>query len=170
MSHCTHIEDLIIHRQIAPLSEKDERTLSEHLSSCAACLSFESKIANISFLDQMEDIKPRRDMKHNLMRQMRSRVQQQRRTVVDRIIDIFAYRPAFYKVAAAAMLLLVFLLASPRFKQPQRISTTEYRVTALDSVSLNVINLNQIIQIVDSQKVGINLSEDTLLTKILYTL
>jgi len=169
MSQCTHMKDLILKRLIEPLSDNERMTLSEHISTCASCPAFESRVSNTSMLDQMDEIKPRRDIKHNLMRHMRSRVQSQRR-VLDRIADLFSYRPVFYKVAAAAVLFILFVLAAPPFKQQPHIGDAEYRATVVDTVSLNVININQIIQIVDSQKVGVNLSEDTLLSKILYTL
>lgn len=170
MSQCKQIEELIIKRSIASLTDKDEEMIENHLLSCAACTAFASKIENITVCENDMVVSPQRNIKRRLMKKMHKRVKQQKTSIVNRIVDIFTFQPAIYKVAAAAILLFLLVLSIPQLDQPQNISNSEYRTAMVDTVSLNVINLNQIIQIVDSQKVGVNLSEDTVLTKILYTL
>ncbi len=166
MNQCKHIEDLIIKRSIAPLIKKEQHTIEAHLSNCPACSFFAQKIATIAAFEGEADIQPRRDIKTSLLRRMRSRVP--RANFFDRIAEL-SFRPSFYRAAVVAMLLFLIVLSLPQLHRPSRITPPEYKTAKIDS-SLNIINLNQIIQIVDSQKVGMNLREDTVLAKIIYTL
>ena len=77
---------------------------------------------------------------------------------------------ALYQAAFVSLLLLLLVFATPKLRTPNYDAETTFTPTLADTVNMNIINLQQIIQIVDSQKVGVNLNEDTVLAKILYTL
>ncbi|MBN1482154.1 hypothetical protein EH223_07850 [candidate division KSB1 bacterium] len=171
MSECKHIKDLIIQRNIAPLPQKDERVLVQHMKSCTSCQAFERLVSSYEDVSANSfTLRPRDDIKVSLKRIMRTRAQIIPKGVKNRLAHVLASRKVLYKIAVATIILFLFILGMPQLKRSQHTRHREYTTTTIDSISLNVINLNQIIQIVDSQKVGVNLRQDTMLAKILYTL
>ena len=170
MNHCEKNRELIIKRTVAPLREKVEESLQEHIKICESCRQFEAKIMAIERAgDKVLHVVARPKVKSFLLKKMRAQYQKSQ-NIFGQIRHLFAYRVALYQAALVSLLLLFLLLAAPKLKTPHQVSETQFMPTLADTMSMNVINLQQIIEIVDSQKVGSNLSEDTVLAKILYTL
>lgn len=171
MRECNDIKDLIVQRNIAPVTQKEEQDLLNHVKSCEKCRQFFYQIASFETLaTTCYILKPRDDIRTSLRRIVRKRARLDQRNTFERIVAFFASRRAMYKIAAAVIFLLLFVLGTPHLKRSRNIMQNEFIISPIDTVSLNVINLNQIIQIVDSQKVGVTLHQDTMLAKILYTL
>lgn len=88
---------------------------------------------------------------------------------LERLRLLFGRRTVVYQAMMAAVLFLLLLLTTSKLRQP-RTAPGEQLMPAIETVKLNVLTVEQIHQIVDSQKVGMNLNQDTALAKILFTL
>jgi predicted anti-sigma-YlaC factor YlaD len=171
MSQCQDMHQHIIHRTIAPLTQETEERLEAHLLTCPACRQFNRDIIAIEQAGiHVANVRPQPNLKSFLLKQMRHERCLSHKSLLDRIQQALTFRVALYQAAFVFALLMLFVLASPRWKAPRPFSESHFTATIADTVSMNVINLQQIIQIVDSQKVGLNLRQDTVLAKILYTL
>lgn len=171
MSHCEHYRELMMKKTIAPLSAHDDAKLADHLSGCPKCRAFEQRVLAIASADDnAASLRPAPALKQALIRRMRDKRREKKAPAWRGLRHFFTYRVALYQAALVSLLLLFLVLAAPKLKSPRQVSTSQFTPSVADTMSMNVINLNQIIQIVDSQKVGVNLREDTVLAKILYTL
>ena len=171
MSQCTDFREHIMKRTFEPLGRATEERLEAHLKSCSACLQFEATLKNINQIGENDcALSPRSHIKRELLKRMRSRHQTKTEPLFDKVRQFFTYRIALYQAAFVSLLILLLVFATPKLRTPHHNSETTFTPTLADTVNMNIINLQQIIQIVDSQKVGVNLNEDTVLAKILYTL
>ncbi|MBN1464921.1 hypothetical protein JXA02_04120 [candidate division KSB1 bacterium] len=167
MSRCQDIRQYIVQNSIAPIARDLQEIIAAHLQSCQACRQFSREIAAIGQAGEHARVRARPELKRFLIKRIRDKQIHQK--LPDRIRHFLTIRVALYQAAFVALLLFFLVLASPRLKRSQHLSEPHMTPTLADT-SLNVINLQQIIQIVDSQKVGSNLRADTVLAKILYTL
>ncbi|MBN1559301.1 hypothetical protein JW998_03580 [candidate division KSB1 bacterium] len=171
MSQCQDIRHHIIQSTIAPLARETQGLVEAHLRTCPACRRFNCDVIAIEQAGMhVANVRPKPNLKRFLLKQMRHRHRLSHKSLLNRIQQLLTFRVALYQVAFVFVLLMLFVLASPRLKAPRSFPESHFTATIADTVSMNVINLQQIIQIVDSQKVGLNLREDTVLAKILYTL
>ena len=171
MNQCREIREKILQRTIAAFEKKLEDRVEAHLSTCQACSQFNENVIAIAHASEsVAKVHPAPALKRQLLNHMRSKHTSNHNSLLSVLRRLFSTRIAIYQAAFVTAVLILLVLAVPQLKSPHQHIEPPFTSTIADTVSMNVINLQQIIQIVDSQKVGLNLHEDTVLAKILYTL
>lgn len=170
MQDCRTIQDLLVKREIETISDEQERELEVHIKTCEDCKAFRERLAQVAAASQQtsKDLLSE-GLRVSLLRRMRSKSGAQKSYVPWRQFFI-RRRVAIYQTVAAAAIILFFTLITRKIGDSHRVTQHMISPISMDTEMLHVLTVRQVHQIVDSQKVGVTLSQDTVLSKILFTL
>ncbi len=175
--NCSRIEHLIIRQMTSNINDKEKKLVDDHLKTCKKCLRFRHVLMRIrsSFAsDALSQLNPSPDVRLNLMNEMEM-LQRAEKGFADKISDalysLFAYRIPVYQVVLAIILISGIFLGKSLFFQPQ--NTSAFPSDA--SITKNEIIVDQPkirahLQIVNRQKTGESIKEDSVLTKFIVTI
>ncbi len=176
-SQCHSIEALIIRQMYEPLSVEEEKTLQKHLRHCSHCQQFEQRLNTLlqSVQIPVEISSPidkkMMDAMYDRIRMLSSEREKFYLQPEGKIRRILTHPVPLYQVVLGIVLLSIILIgifSFPPSKQtnllPPALSDinkppVQYQLQVLDS--LNILN---------QQRVGITVHEDTLLTDFLVSM
>lgn len=174
--NCDDVERLLIHRIFDQLTQEANLSVEEHLKSCERCRSYQKTLLNLQDSMQIsteEKLVPDPAIRQNILRQMKTLKPVETGIFAKGwhlIRSIFAYRIPLYQPLAGVILIVLIFVASrqlsfsPVQKTPEPPSLTRTETPAPAQMSV-ISNL----QIIEQQKIGRNVKEDTTLTRFIVT-
>jgi len=163
VENCQRIQEMLIKKSVKDPGYDAELVLA-HVAHCESCRQFQQHLkAMETAAGEQPGVELPGRLLARLLKRMRSKARSQRLRL------LFSRKMVVYQATMAAVLFLLLLLTTSKLREPRTAPGEQY-MPADETVRLNVLTVKQIHQIVDSQKVGMNLSQDTALAKILFTL
>jgi len=169
---CDTAEELLIKQGIERLSADENSLLQNHLKTCIHCQDYQNQLTSLQRLipiNEKSPLKPDPAIRQSLLNRMKALKSSKHRTVDSpwqRLLNILEYRiPVYQGLIALACSLLIFITINYfSFSSPHQPGTPQYETRMADTTfyQINVINN---LQIIEQQKIGKNVSEDTLLTR-----
>ncbi len=170
--NCDDIEELLIKRKIDGLSGEESQMLREHLSSCDRCRGFENTLLNLQDSMQFgtrEELVPDPAIRENVIQRMR--VLKPKETgilgkIYQAVKSLLQYRIPVYQALPVVILILLLSLAVKQFPSGTRHEPAGLRsVAKTESVVPAQLRVIDDLGIIDQQKIGQSLEEDTTLAQ-----
>ena len=169
---CDTVEDLLIKQGIEKLSADENKLLKNHLKNCVHCQEFQNQLVSIQSsmkIDQKSQLKPDPAIHQSLMKRMNAFKSIKHRTVDSswqKLMKLLEYRiPVYQGLIGLAGSILIFVAINYFSISSQHQSVSpEYHVNAADT-SFYQVNVIKNLKIIEHQKVGKNVKEDSLLTR-----
>ncbi|MBN1684735.1 MAG: hypothetical protein JW855_04815 [Gammaproteobacteria bacterium] len=169
---CDTVEDLLIKQSIEILSADENSLLENHLKTCVHCQEYQNQLVSIQSsmtIDQKSQLKPDPAI-HQLLKQRMNAFKPIKHRTVDspwqRFRNILEYRiPVYQGLIGLACSILIFVAINYfSLSNHQQTRSSEYSINMADTTfyQINVINN---LQIIEQQKIGRNVKEDSLLTR-----
>jgi hypothetical protein len=166
-STCADIEKLLIKNNDEELSKAEHLLLQQHLQNCDQCQNFQRILTNMQSAMQInkDRLIPDPSIRLNIIRQMKKKgdIFSVVWNYLKRALD---YRiPVYQGLIGIGTCLLIVVAAHylPFGYQQDRIESLSD--VQFKDVAINQINVLSELTIIEQQKIGINVNEDTLLTK-----
>ena len=165
---CEEVENILIKQNIENISETEQQLVENHLRSCEQCKKYEYallKLKNTLAAVHQDTLMPDPEIKKNISNRIAGRTSVLN-NIGQFILEIFEYRIPVYQ-AIGAMAAVIFILVA--FNTVA--TSTDRNIDILgNSVSLKgvVENLNyrlDSLQLIERQRIGISVSEDSILTQ-----
>jgi hypothetical protein len=169
---CDAIEQLIIKQGIEKLSADENNILQSHLKSCVHCQDYQNQLVSLQssiMISVKSSLQPDPAILQNLMKRMNAFKSPKHRTVDSpwqKLLNILEYRiPVYQGLIGLACSLLIFVAINYfSFSSQHKTGSSEYSINVADS-SFYQINVIKNLQIIEQQKIGKNVREDSLLTR-----
>jgi hypothetical protein len=173
---CAEIERLLIKKNIEGLTDSEQLLLNEHLKYCGRCIQFQRALVNIKGSMEIKTdngLLPYHAVRQNLIKRMESikkEKQSMLNTFLQPVRNILEYRIPVYQAAIgiAVVLLISIVNIKMPFSSQKKPLNLQDAFAIEDSISYQYNFINKL-QIIDSQKIGINVKEDTMFTKYIVT-
>lgn len=167
------MEDLIIRSEFENLTEAENEALKKHVPECPDCHKLQQQLANAHYSlkpQSANPLKPRPEIRQNLIRQMSSATNKSSLNIWQKLLSLLEYRiPIYQGVLGMAMIFfIVILLNHFSFSvNPPLSSYSQY--AQADSVGVSQMNILNNLSVIESQRIGKSVSEDTMLIKFLHS-
>jgi len=174
--NCDDVERLLIHRIFDQLTPEVNLSVEKHLKSCDRCQSYQKTLLNLQNSIQIraeEKLVPDPAIRQNIIQRMKTLEPQEAgflRSTWQYVRSIFEYRiPVYQTLSGVVLIVLIFLAVnqisfSPDQKPPEPQSLTQIETPV--PAQMNVVDN---LDIIDKQKIGRNVKEDTTLTRFIVT-
>lgn len=169
---CEEIEELLIRQNIENFSEEENSILQNHLKTCKRCQSYQNQLTFIQTsipISQKSPLKPDPAIRQAVINKINT-FKPQKYNIVDslwqRILNILEYRiPIYQGLIGIACSLLIFVAINYFSLSSQReLERPRYQNMMADTTFYQ-INVIKNLQIIEQQKIGKNVREDSLLTR-----
>jgi hypothetical protein len=174
--NCDSIEQLLIKKSLEELTDEENWLIQEHLRSCDVCRSYQSALLRLknSMQINMEDkLVPHPAIRRTLIQRMRDLRPQEvgnLKGAYKSIMRLFEYRIPIYQVLSGAVLIALIFLAVKQFSFTAEQKTTGLRNVAQIETSIPAqMRVMDDLGIIDQQKIGQNVKDDTTLTQFIVT-
>lgn len=170
--NCNDIERVMISKNFDEITDDENITIKEHLKSCAHCRSYQYTLLNLQNTLQVKPdhkLSPDPNIRRNIIKGMKS-IQSQEPGIFSRswqyIRSILEYRIPVYQALSGAVLILLILFAINQLY----FSINWNRIINQEIILLEVTIPDKIsaiknIDLIDQQKIGRNVKEDSLLAR-----
>jgi len=170
--NCDEIEGLLIQRHFDEITQDQSLLVEEHLKSCDRCRTYQKILLNMQNSMQIgaeEKLIPDPAIRQNIIQQLRA-LKPQEAGIFARgwhyIRSIFEYRVPVYQALFGVVLIALIFLAIKQYPssadqkplEPRGLAQIETPLPAQMSVIDNL-------EIIKGQKIGLNVKEDTTLTR-----
>lgn len=176
ISKCDEIEAILIRQQVESLINEENSLLQEHLKTCLHCQNYGRQLANLHSamaIDQGSPLKPDPSIRQIVMNQMRKR-KPEKQGILNSwwqgLSKILEYRIPVYQGligVACGLLIVVLIRYFPLSNQP-KLEPPPFQSQMADT-TVYQINVIKNLQIIEDQKIGKNVMEDSLLTRFIVT-
>lgn len=170
-NRCGDIEELLIKQKSEILSEKEIALLQNHLKTCKHCQSYQTRLAYIQAsmpISKNSPLKPDPAIRQSLINRMKA-LKPQKYWGIDslrqKILTVLEYRIPVYQglIGLACSWLIFVAIQYFSFLQSRSVSSEYYRM--MSDAKYYQINVIQNLQIIEQQKIGKTVREDSLLTR-----
>ncbi|NOX90154.1 MAG: hypothetical protein GXO77_14135 [Calditrichaeota bacterium] len=174
--NCSRIEHLIIRQMTSNINDKEKELVDDHLKTCKKCRQFRQILMRISSSfasDALSELSPSPDVRLNLIHEMEM-LQRAEKSFADKISDalysLFTYRIPVYQFVLAIILIFGIFFGKSIFFQPQNPVTfpSDASITK-NEIIVDQPKIRAHLQIVNRQKTGESIKEDSVLTKFIVT-
>jgi len=171
--NCTDIENLLIKRLNDNISASEIVILQEHLDSCRQCQDHGETLLKLKSEMQINSgkkIVPDPAIRKYIMKQMTKGEEGVIKKLWRSVGSIFEYRiPVYQGIIGIAVSIFVLLAAQnlpfiQKQESPNINALEDYQDQSLEQIYV----LNDL-RVIDHQKIGINVKEDTILTQFIVT-
>jgi hypothetical protein len=165
---CEEVENTLIRQNIENISETEQQLVENHLLTCQVCKKYEYillKLKNTLAVVHQDTLMPDPRIKKNISKRISTHS-----NVLDNIwqfvLDIFEYRIPVYQALGAMTAITFLLIAYNAIGTP-----TNRNIDVLgNSILLKgvVENINyrlDSLQLIERQRIGVSVSEDSILTQ-----
>jgi hypothetical protein len=174
--NCDEIERLLIDRIFDELTQDESHLVREHLKSCDRCQGYQNTLVNLQNSMQIsaeDKLTPNPAIRQNIMKRMK--ISKPAETGIFNISwhyikNVFEYRIPVYQALFGVVLIALTFLAvkqisfSPHQK-PSKLQSLAQIETSIPAQMSVIENL----EIIEGQKIGRNVKEDTTLTRFIFT-
>lgn len=165
---CKNVENILIKQNIENITEKEQQLVEEHLQSCQECKKYEYillKIKNTLTAVHQEALIPDTRIKKKITKKINNH-HSVLNNIWQFILDLCDYRIPVYQALSVMVAVILLLVAFNRVG-----SSTDRNIDLLgNSISLKAVveNLNyrlDSLQLIERQRIGVSVSEDSILTQ-----
>lgn len=174
--NCDSIEQLLIKKSLEELSDEENRLIQEHLRSCDGCRSYQSALLKLKDSMQIsaeDKLAPDPSIRETVIKRMKSLKPQEAGFLgraYQSVIHIFEYRIPVYQALSGTVLVVLIFLAVKQFSfTPEQKATRLHNVAQIETSIPAQMRVMDDLSIIDQQKIGRNVKEDTTLTRFLFT-
>jgi anti-sigma factor RsiW len=174
--NCDDVEQLLIKRIFDELSQDENLLAEKHLKSCDRCRSYQKTLLNLQNSMRVgvgEKVTPDPVIRENIIRQMKALRPEKagiRRTSWQYVRNVFEYRIPVYQVLSGLVLIALIFLGVKQLSFSPDQETTEPQSLARIEASLPAqMSVIDNLEIIEQQKIGRNVKEDTTLTRFIVT-
>jgi hypothetical protein len=174
--NCDGIEQLLIKKSLEKLTDQENRLIQEHLRSCDGCRNYQSALLRLknSMQINMEDkLVPHPAIRRTLIQRMRDLRSQEignLKGAYKSVMRLFEYRIPVYQALSGAVLVVLIFLAVKQFSFTAEQKTTGLHKVAQVETSIPAqMRVMDDLGIIDQQKIGQNVKDDTTLTRFIVT-
>jgi len=169
---CEDIEGLLIRQNFEDLTGNEKSLLQEHVKTCNQCRNYQHHLMNFQnsmAISKKSQLRPDPVIRQTLMDRMNA-LKPKNYRIVDslwqRLLNILEYRiPVYQGLIGIACCLLIFVgINYFSFSNQPHSESLQYTKMMADTTFYQ-INVIENLQIIEQQKIGKNISEDTLLTR-----
>ena len=175
-SNCDDIEQLLVNRIFDELTHDKNLLVEEHLKSCAQCCNYQNTLLNLQNSMQIgtqEKLVPNPAIRENIIQRMKTLRPEEAgilRTTWQRLKSIFQYRiPVYQSLSALALIALIFLTVNQLSFSPDQKPSEVQSLTQIETPTPAQMSVIENLEIIDQQKIGRNVKEDTTLTRFIVT-
>jgi hypothetical protein len=169
---CNEMEALLIRQNIESLSAAENILLQQHLKTCIHCQNYRRQLTNLQSvmaISQTSRLKPDPSIREIVMKQMLKRKPETQgilNSFWQWISKILEYRIPVYQglIGVACGLLIVILIRYFPVSNQGGMDHSQHQLQIADT-TVYQINVVKNLQIIEQQKIGKNVSEDSLLTR-----
>ncbi|UCE04558.1 MAG: hypothetical protein JSW07_13120 [bacterium] len=173
---CEDIEELLIRQNFEDLTGNEKSLLQEHVKTCNQCRNYQHQLVNFQnsmTISQKSPLRPDPGIRQTVMDRMNALKPKKYRifdSLWQRLLHILEYRIPVYQGLIGIACSLLFFVVINYFSfsnQPQSGSSQYHKMMA--DTTFHQINVIKNLQIIEQQKIGKNVSEDTLLTRFIFS-
>lgn len=169
---CEEIEELLIRQNFEQLIEEEIYILQGHLKNCNRCQRYQEQLAmlnNSIIINRNSPLTPNPVIRQNIIKWMKP-LKPKKQGVLNRIwqhvCDFLDYRiPVYQGLIGIVCSLLIFITISYFSFSNQNKTTSQKQSLIREEITFDQINVIKNLQIIEEQKIGKNVSEDTVLTQ-----
>ncbi len=172
---CSEIEELLIKQRIVDdLKTAESEALKTHLATCEECTKYQRVLLNVSHFVAIENefgLAPNSELKKDLSGRLRAkniRVPKADSTQKS-FLDFLKIKIPIYQAAVGTLLLFLVFYAVNDFGlgNEERLDTTSR--AQIERSIVDSLTMMQNIRLLESQKLGRNITEDSLLIRFIVT-
>jgi len=173
---CDGIEQLLIKKSLEELTDQENRLIQKHLRSCDVCRSYQSALLKLKDSMQIsaeDKLAPDPSIRETVIKRMRSLKPQEAGFLgraYQSVTHIFEYRIPVYQALSGAVLVVLIFLAVKQFSfTPEQKTTGLHKVAQVETSIPAQMRVMDDLGIIDQQKIGQNVKDDTTLTRFIVT-
>ena len=169
---CADVEQLLIKQSFEQMNKEQIHSMEKHLTSCTNCRQYQRILFNLQNsvkLSPKKKLQPDPSIRRNVIKRMK-KVKAEQQIFLSRLLQniwkFLDYRiPVYQSIVGFVIILLVFIAVN-YFSVPKQSdfkNTTETVQT--EEIQTNQINILDNLQMIENQKIGKTVQEDTILTR-----
>lgn len=169
---CEQVEKIFINQKIDHISEEEKQVLITHLHSCEFCKHHQlvcEKIHNSMDIEQNSELIPKPEIRENLVNKMKANQPEKSTTLgyfLNNLKSVFSYRIPVYQAAVGIISMFLIFFALEKLPSKDRLMNPSEKIFIQNSdLHLTQTNILDSLDILSKQKIGLNVSEDTVFTK-----
>ena len=175
--NCLNIEQLLIKSSFDKLTGDENLVVKEHLKSCGRCRIFQNTLVNLhesAAIPLKGKLAPDSAIHRNIIKRMKTARPQKQRVfgkIWKYIRNILEYRIPVYQAAfgAALILLLIFTVDQISVLPANKVPDSHNILQTEESISTQM-NVVDDLNIIEHQKIGRSVREDSILTRYIVTM
>jgi len=166
---CTEFEKLLIKKNIDEISDAEALLLHEHLESCKTCQNYQHTLIKLQKsvqIDEADNLIPEPAIRKNIAGRIKTNHRGVHEIVLAVVKSVLEYRIPVYQTLLGIAGIFLIVLAVNRFSllQPKETAMQQGNLE-LSELAFEQMNVHNNLQVMDYQKIGININEDTSMTK-----
>ncbi len=169
---CAASEDLLIRQQAVDLNKEQKEKLTQHLQHCPLCQQFQKLLATMSQsmkIREQSALKPDPAIRRSIIRKIkRTRIEQTTflQVTLSMLRKLLQYRIPVYQAILGMLLVSLIIWGSVKFPfwKQQNFRNSHHLTQEVNDEGKQIEMLN-CLDILEPQKVGTSVSEDTMLIK-----
>lgn len=169
---CEQIEEILTNQKVDNVSDEEKQILINHLDSCENCKKYQSvfdEIQNVMKIEKNSELIPKPEIRKNLLNRMKSNQPLKEKVLkkfLSNLKSVFSYRIPVYQAAVGIICLFLISFALGKLpSQDRKLKSDESAFISIKELSLSHTNILDSLEILNKQKIGLNVSEDTVFTK-----
>ncbi|KPL01284.1 MAG: hypothetical protein AMJ91_00580 [candidate division Zixibacteria bacterium SM23_73_3] len=170
--NCDEIEGLLIQGHFDKITQDQSLLVEEHLESCDRCRSYQktlSGLQNSMQIDVGDKLTPDTDIRETIIQRMKTVKAQETgifRSTWQYIRNVFEYRiPVYQPLLGGVLVLLIFFAVRELSFAPDPKSSKLQTFTQVETPILSQMSVIDNLEIIEAQKIGRSVREDTTLTR-----
>ncbi|MCI0496362.1 zf-HC2 domain-containing protein [candidate division KSB1 bacterium] len=176
IANCEHTEELLVRQIFEDLTENETQDLNDHLKICEHCQSYRLQLTSFQQSMNIENsrlLKPDPAIRKRIIQQIKS-LQPAKASFIQiiwqKLLGIMQYRIPVYQGVIGMAVSLFILFAVNNFSfAPKRVLKVAPEFHARNEAIVPQLNVVNSLEIIEQQKIGRSVSEDTLLTRFVVT-
>jgi len=175
--NCNDIERLLINKKIDEITEDENILLEKHLKSCEQCRSYQVTLLNLERSVQIgseNHLVPDTAIRQNIIRKMkamRHKKVEVLRNGWQTIRNMLGYRiPVYQALLGAGLILVGFWMINKHSLSIDRKPSKLPNFIQMDTPTSSQMNVIKNLNMIDEQKIGWSVKEDSALTRYFVTM
>ena len=174
---CDEIEHLLVKKDVEGLTPEEDVLLENHLRLCKRCRSYQNallSVRNSVQIDSEEKLVPDPAMRQNIIQRMKTLRPEQAgifKSSWQYIRNMLEYRiPVYQTLLGIVLILLISFSINTLFLTTERASSKLPSFAQMEPLVSSQMSVLNNLEIIDQQKIGISVKEDTSLTRFIVTI
>lgn len=175
--NCDDIEQLLIKKDVDGLTPEENLLVEKHLKFCQRCRTYQSTLSslhNSMQIDSKEKLVPDPAIRRNIIQRMKALRPEEKgifKGVLGYFRNILEYRiPVYQTLLIVVLIPLIFFAVDQLFLTPDREPENLEGIAQMEPLVSSQMGVLDNLEIIDQQKIGISVREDTSLTRFIVTL